>query len=177
MKNTLAENMLRFGTKNLSESVKQQLNEQAVPLPTGAVKLTMVKPPEATRFVNPTDLGFRVCRYGSAITLNSTKGQFRIENPSTTLDSRVVSFIYVGTPTADPNGIPLSLYGQKNPVDKSDIPNKLLSTAYFKPEISDSTNQTVNVQASYKTSPLPQGKYLIVAVVGGKRNYLSFTVS
>jgi hypothetical protein len=30
MKNTLAENMLRFGTKNLSEKLKQQLREQAV---------------------------------------------------------------------------------------------------------------------------------------------------
>ena len=67
MKKTLAENMIRFGTKNLSESVKQQLNEQAVPLPTGADKLTMVNPPVASTRLEPTDLGIRFSRAGTSV--------------------------------------------------------------------------------------------------------------
>ena len=99
-------------------------------------------------------------------------------NVSPNMDPRTLSFIYVGSPFGSPEGTKLSLYGQKNPNYGNDIPNKLLSTAYFKPEISDSTAQGL-YQANYDTSPLPPGKYVIEAIDGTKKlpYFITFTVT
>lgn len=109
MKNTLAENMLRFGTKNLSESVKHRLTEGVEPIITphyksldGIIYRTPFKTHvQLSTFTTPPKLGLQV---------TTSDGNQQIDPNTTSVDNDY--YHYAGAIL-----LKVALAGKYNPAD------------------------------------------------------------